>query len=107
MPIKSIDAATLKKWLDTNEAVIVDVREPAEYEVENIAGSTLVPLATVTKNRLPLHVNKKLVLHCRLGKRSLAAAEKLLAEDAALDIFNLDGGIVAWMEAGMPVENNK
>jgi len=104
MPIKSIDAATLKKWLDNNEAVLVDVRELAEFNTESIPGATLLPLAAVEKCLLPASGNKKLVLHCRLGKRSATACEKLLIEDNALDLYNLDGGIVAWMQAGMPVK---
>ena len=44
MPIKSIDAKTLKNWLEKGEATVIDVREPAEYTAENISGATLIPL---------------------------------------------------------------
>ena len=104
MPMKTVDAATLKKWLDNKEAVIVDVREPDEYKAECIGEACLVPLATVAKCNLPECKGKKLVLHCRLGKRGTAACEKLLAEDPTLEVYNLEGGIVAWEQAGMPVK---
>ena len=40
---KSIDADTAKKWLDADEALLVDVREPEEYAVCHIPGATLIP----------------------------------------------------------------
>jgi rhodanese-related sulfurtransferase len=100
MPIKNIDSETLKKWLDNNEAVIVDVREPAEYQANKINGSSLIPLANICKKSLPQCQNKKLVLHCHSGKRSQSACQKLLAEDSDLEIYNLEGGISAWIVAG-------
>lgn len=100
MPIKNIDAKTLKIWLENNEAVVVDVRERGEHEAEKISGANLVPLATVSKNSLPECQNKKLVLHCRSGKRSSRACEKLLREDPNLEVYNLEGGIAAWSAAG-------
>ena len=100
MTIKNIDAKTLKKWLDNNEAVIVDVREPAEHESSKIEGSNLVPLATICKKTLPQFKGKKLVLHCHGGRRSQSACQKLLAEDQNLEVYNLEGGISAWLSAG-------
>lgn len=106
MPIKNIDAKTLKKWLENNDAIVVDVREPAEHESEKIDGAKLVPLATVCKNALPKSENKKLIIHCRSGKRSMMACEKLLAEDADLEIYNLEGGISAWISEGCHIKSS-
>ena len=53
VPIKNIDSDTLKKWISNNEALLVDVREPAEHEAEKISGAKLMPLANVCKNNLP------------------------------------------------------
>lgn len=100
MPIKNIDSATLKKWLSGGEAVVIDVREPAEHAAENIAGSKLVPLGTVCKSAIPCCEGKKLVLHCGSGKRSASACEKLLKEDPNIEVYNLEGGISAWSSAG-------
>lgn len=100
MPIKTVDANTLKRWLDNDEALVLDVREPAEHAAENIAGATLLPLSKVNKSALPDTRGRKLVIHCRSGKRSTNACEKLLAEDANLEVYNLEGGISAWNAAG-------
>lgn len=100
MTIKNIDAKTLKKWLNNNEAVIVDVREPAEHVANKIEGSNLVPLATICKKSLPQYKNKKLVFHCQKGGRSQSACQRLLAEDESLEIYNLEGGLSAWIAEG-------
>ncbi len=106
MPLKTIDAQTLKIWLDKNEAVLVDVREPAEHTAENIQSATLLPMRNISKAALPTCDGKKLVLHCRKGGRSSSACAKLLAEDPNLDIYNLEGGIEAWNAAGLAVSSS-
>ncbi|MFZ4541468.1 MAG: rhodanese-like domain-containing protein [Rickettsiales bacterium] len=106
MPIQTIDAPTLKSWLDKGEAVLVDVREPAEYEAAHIAGALLMPLARVSKNTLPGAAGKKLVVHCKAGRRGGTACEKLLAEDPNLQIYNLEGGVDAWAQAGYAVQSS-
>ena len=100
MPIQTVDATTLKQWIEKGEAVLVDVREPAEHQSENIEGATLVPLGTVSKAALPDCQGKKLVVYCRKGGRGGSACEKLLAEDPSLTLYNLEGGISAWEGAG-------
>ena len=106
MSVRHVDAATLKHWLDASEAVLVDVREPAEHAAENIAGAVLLPLGGVHVAALPQAGGKKLVLHCGSGKRSMAACEKLLAENAQLELYNLQGGISAWGAAGQDVKRS-
>lgn len=106
MPTKTVDATTLKKWMDNGEAAVVDVREPAEYAAEKIAGAQCVPVGNISKKDLPEIRGKKLVIHCRSGKRGGTACEKLLAEDPNLEIYNLEGGISAWSQAGYEVKSS-
>jgi rhodanese-related sulfurtransferase len=106
MTMKSVDAATLKGWLENDEAIVIDVREPAEHSAERIKKATLIPLGTINKNKLPETHGKKIVVHCRSGKRSASACMKLLGEDPSLDIYNLDGGISAWGAAGYEVASS-
>jgi rhodanese-related sulfurtransferase len=96
MSVTNIDCATLKKWLKNDEAVLIDVRELAEYQESKIERAHLIPLGEISINSLPDFKNKKLVLHCRSGKRSLTAGTKLLEENPKLEIYNLEGGIIAW-----------
>lgn len=105
MPLRTVNAATLKTWLDKGEAMLIDVREPAEHQAENIPGATLMPLATVSKATLPVG-SKKLVVHCRKGGRGGTACEKLLTEDPDLEIYNLEGGIESWQQAGLAVKTS-
>ncbi len=100
MPIKSVDASIVKQWLADNEAIIVDVREPAEHAARKIEGSVLLPLRDVCKAALPECKGKKLVLHCQAGKRGTTACQKLLQEDPSLELYHLEGGIAAWEETG-------
>ena len=105
MPIKTVNAKTLKSWIETGEAVVIDVREPIEYAEERITNATLLPLGEVTKAKLPPINGKKLVIHCRSGKRGTNACEKLLSEDPNLEIYNLEGGISAWKALGNETVN--
>jgi rhodanese-related sulfurtransferase len=103
--VKMIDATTAHEWIENNEAIIIDVREPHEYQESHIPGSYLIPLATITKNNLPkIENSKKIIVHCKFGKRRSTACEKLFSEDTHLAIYNLDGGIIAWEDAGYKTE---
>ena len=102
MNVKSVRPATLKSWLDTGEAIVIDVREPREYASGHIEGSTLVPLGSLHPGALPEHSGQKLVMLCRVGNRSLFACLRLDGVVEA-EIYNLEGGIRAWMMEGLPV----
>lgn len=106
MPVKNIDAKKAKSWLDKGEAVIVDVREPGEHGAQAIPGATLLPLGKVCKSALPDSSGKKLILHCKAGKRGGTACEKLLQEDPNLELYNLEGGIDAWEKAGFKIKTS-
>ncbi|MFT6213529.1 MAG: rhodanese-related sulfurtransferase [Alphaproteobacteria bacterium] len=104
MAMETINIETLQLWVEKDESIIVDVRELAEHDAQHIDGAILISLGDITKNILPvIGDSKKLVIHCRSGKRSLNACEKLLAEDPNMEIYNLEGGIEAWSKARNPV----
>jgi len=98
--MKTVDSITLKEWMAKGEAVLVDVREPAEHAAQNIPGAKLVPLSTFAQFKIGDTTRKKLVLHCQAGKRGGMACEKLLREDPQIEVYNLEGGIAAWQQAG-------
>lgn len=104
--IKSIDAKTAKEWLDKNEAIIIDVREPGEHAAVHIEGATLIPVNTIDESKLSQFHNKKIIIHCQRGKRGTIACEKLLLNNPNLAVYNLEGGIEAWENAGFGVEKS-
>lgn len=101
--VPAIDPPTLKTWLDQNAAVVLDVREPVEYQTERLAGSILMPLSTFDPAKLPpITPDKKLVVHCKAGIRGQKAAEMLLRAGYT-NVYNLSGGLEAWKNAGLPI----
>lgn len=96
---------TLRGWLDRNEALLLDVREPDEHARERISGSRLVPLSRFDPAALPAANGKHLVVHCKSGRRAAEAAARLKAAGHR-EVLNLAGGIDAWKSAGLPVEAN-
>lgn len=103
MTIREIDAATANEWLNNHTALLVDVREPAEYAAEHIDGATLVPLSRLEAQAIPSPQGRKIIIHCRKGMRGQNACAQLQARLQNADIVNLRGGIEAWMAAGLPV----
>jgi adenylyltransferase/sulfurtransferase len=95
----TITPRTLKEWIDEGENIqIIDVREPAEYEIVSIPGSTLIPknefIMGEALSKLPQ--DKRIVLHCKSGVRS---AEVLAIVKAAgfSDAVHVGSGIVGWV----------
>jgi adenylyltransferase/sulfurtransferase len=96
--IPEISVQDLKAKLDAKEKfVLLDVREPHEYEIAKIEGSTLIPLGKLPERFAELDKGAKLIVHCKMGGRS-ANAVKFLREKG-YDATNVAGGINAWSEA--------
>lgn len=102
MTVKTIDAATAKNWLEQDEAVLIDVRESAEHASSRIPEAQLHPVGSICCGALP-DTGKKIIIHCQKGMRGRNACEKLLTENAALEVYNMEGGIEAWAQAGFPI----
>jgi glyoxylase-like metal-dependent hydrolase (beta-lactamase superfamily II)/rhodanese-related sulfurtransferase len=83
--------------------VVVDVRLPAEYRAVHLEPSRLVPLDEIPRRRDELPRDRELVLICRTGSRARLAA----AELGGFRTRILEGGLVAWQEAGHPVVEGK
>ncbi len=103
--MKTITASELKKRLDQDEVLLIDVREPAEHRSECIHGACLIPLGEISIEKLP-STKRPIVIHCRSSKRSADACAKLLAINPSLDVASLEGGIVAWSHAGFNVKKS-
>ncbi|MCA9255381.1 MAG: rhodanese-like domain-containing protein, partial [Phycisphaerales bacterium] len=91
-PLRDIEPAELKRWLDEGKVIVVDVREPDEFAAERIEGALSRPLSSLNPANVPDNRDKTVVLHCRSGKRSTEAAQRLLAAGRE-EVCHLKGGL--------------
>lgn len=76
---------------------LIDVREVEEYEQANIDGE-LIPLKTIPQSVEEIDRDRKVVVHCRSGKRSANAIAYLEQNHGFTNLYNLEGGIMAWRD---------
>jgi rhodanese-related sulfurtransferase len=103
--VKTVDVTTAKQWLDKNQAVLIDVREPAEYASQKIVGAALHPVGSISVNSIP-QTDKKILIYCQKGARGSNACQKLMTENEELEVYNIEGGIEAWQQAGLATESS-
>ena len=104
MPIvENVTLDELKAGLADGSILLVDVREPNEWDAGHIAGAVLNPLQSFDPAALPKAEGKRVVLHCRSGKRSVTALG--LAQDNGRDDVraHFGGGMLEWVGAGEPM----
>jgi len=91
-------ARELKERLDRGEPIlIVDVREPQEYQINRIAGSRLIPLGELPQRYEELDREAAIVCQCKSGARS-AKATAFLRGIGFKNVRNLAGGILGWID---------
>ena len=98
----SITATELQSLLNSSTCQVVDVREPVEHAEEHLSNALLIPLGDIGKRCGELDRSRPVVIHCRGGVRGAKAADKL-RQLGFSDVRNLEGGLMAWKEAGFPV----
>ena len=92
----TITVQEMKEKLDRGEKIVlIDVREPWEYNICKIPGAQLIPLGTLATEYKKLDPNAEFVLHCHMGMRSMDATQFLL-QQGFKNAKNLAGGINAW-----------
>jgi adenylyltransferase/sulfurtransferase len=93
-----ISAVELKKRLDAGEPLfILDVREPNEYQINRIPGSTLIPLGELPRRYQELPQDVEIIAQCKMGGRS-ARAQDFLKSVGITNVKNLTGGILDWID---------
>jgi rhodanese-related sulfurtransferase len=100
--VTTIDAATLREWLDQpNKVTVIDVRTPAEFETARINGSVNIPLNLIEKQtgRVAERLHRDVVLVCQSGTRATQGRQRL-AGVGADRLHVLDGGVGAFEAAG-------
>jgi len=88
---------TLKQRLDKGDVFLLDVREPREWDIANIAGAELIPLGELPKRLDEVPRDQDVVVQCKTGVRS-AKAVNLLREQGYTRVKNLKGGIIDWID---------
>lgn len=100
--IKEITVEELKEKIDNHEDFqLIDVRETFEYETSNLNGEN-IPLGGILIEAEKIATDKPVIVHCRSGKRSAAAIMQLEQQLGLTNLYNLQGGILAWQEAFDP-----
>lgn len=102
--IRTATAETVRQRLESEAArpLIVDVREPDEFEAGHIREALLAPLGNVEKELSSVPKDREIVLVCRSGRRSGKAYE-ILAASGYTNLWNMEGGMLAWQKLGYPV----
>ena len=104
-PFYRIEVAEAKDMLTDAGVVVIDVREPHEYQAGHLPDATLIPVNSVFARREELPKDKKIVFVCAVGQRSALAAEMAAAAGLPADhLYTLEGGTEAWRKAGEPID---
>lgn len=102
--VLTIEPRALSTRLGAGEPIqLIDVRTPEEFAEGHLAGAINIPLDSFDPAALPETEGAERVLYCRSARRSGVAAERL-AQATGSTVVHLDGGILAWEGAGLPVE---
>lgn len=96
--MKTKTVTELKAMLDAKQDFqLIDVREEHEFEICNLNGE-LIPMGEVPDNVEKIFKDKPVVVHCRSGKRSGNVIQYLESNFGYTNLYNLEGGILAWAD---------
>jgi rhodanese-related sulfurtransferase len=101
--VPQMSVATLRAHLDARQPLqLLDVRSPEEFQGDgHIADARLIPLPMLALRLNEIRRDVPIVVICRSGNRSQAAADLLLAHGFS-EVSNVQGGMLAWQRAGYP-----
>jgi rhodanese-related sulfurtransferase len=92
----------VSELLQHGEIQLIDVRETYEHEAGRIAGDRLVVLNELAAQAESIDRDRPVVFYCRSGSRSAMATEAF--RGAGYDAHNMEGGLLDWAVAGLPLE---
>jgi rhodanese-related sulfurtransferase len=96
--MKEITVQELKQLRDSGtDFQLIDVREEYEFDEVNINGE-LIPMGEVMNHVDKISHDKKVVVHCRSGKRSASVIQVLESQHGYTNLYNLKGGILAYID---------
>ncbi len=102
---KEIDAPEAVRRMNHDDAVVLDVREDQEFAEGHIVNALHIPVGVLDKrlNELEAHKDKPIIVYCRSGDRA-ARASATLHKQGFTAVFKLNGGVLAWRAANLPVQ---
>lgn len=102
----SLNTTDAKARIDSNQQLLIlDVRQPDEFQTGHIAGAKLIPLNDLHRRMDELPKDTEILCVCRSGARSGTAVSQL--NGAGFNALNLRGGMMGWQSAGYPVKKGK
>jgi rhodanese-related sulfurtransferase len=103
--IKEVSSAAALQLINHKNAIVLDVREPSEYDAGHVLNSKLVPLGKLKERvgELEKYKDQSIVVVCRSGNRSGTACF-ILGKQGFSQVYNLAGGVQAWQKANLPLE---
>lgn len=101
--VADIHSSEAPAWVKENDALVVDVREPAEYAAGHVPGAVSIPQADLALRLDDIPRERDVLVVCEGGTRSLRAA-RFLRQSGFSRVTNLIGGTSAWRQAELPVE---
>ncbi|HUV81868.1 MAG TPA: rhodanese-like domain-containing protein [archaeon] len=103
--IKYIDipVSEAKIKVDSGEYFILDVRTREEYDAGHIANAILIPSTDISGRLDEVPKDMPILVYCRSGSRSAIASQELV-DNGYLEVYNMEGGINEWQNAGYPVQ---
>ena len=102
----AISSTQAVQMMNHQHAVLVDVRPSEAFNAGHVPQARNVPLADLEKKAPALPKNKPIIVICDIGRSAIGAATRLRALGFT-EVVTLDGGLKAWMTAGLPVTANK
>jgi rhodanese-related sulfurtransferase len=101
-PAHELTPAQVREALERDQIVLVDVREPYEWDAGRIAGAVHIELERLAARAEEVPTDRPVVFQCRLGIRSAMAMQAFRA--SGWDAYHLGGGIQRWVNEGLPIE---
>jgi rhodanese-related sulfurtransferase len=98
-----VTAEEAKKTIASGSQII-DVRTDVEFDAGHIPGARHIPMADLQREAADLAQDQRVIIYCRSGNRSGPAAEAFAA--SGWDAQSIEGGLIAWSEAGFELEPN-
>ena len=99
---KTISVSDARVMMQSSSNVlVVDVRTPQEYVKGHLEGAINIPLSDLPLRIGGLEQNRPILVYCRTGHRS-AQASSILVKAGFTKVYNLEGGITAWINSGYP-----